>query len=415
MEGPLVGGNILKEGFAQMPAGGQVRDLFASHGEKSDRFAILVNRIDGFDKLLDGIGKGTASGIAMDLAGVIDSLRMPHPMEWGRLDDDRFACFCPDMDEEGATELARKIQDGLTCCGEQTVSIGIAIYPFWPFEKTAILDNAQKALDHAAFFGPGTITTFDAVSLNISADKLYQYGDIDGAIEEFKKALAVDPQNVNVLNSLGVCYGVQGKLDLAIEAFEGAIHLEPEDVMATFNLGLAHLRQGDQERALALFLDAHGIDGDNPEVCCQIGMCYRENGQAGAALEYLEKAAHNTRKGAHIFRLLADCYLEREMLHEATKAYEKAVKANPADAKSLSALGHLYGALGENMDIAIVLAKESTAIEPNNGLYRYRLGKLYLQNHDHQKAAEELKIAAKMGEDCSELLLEAQSAVDEAT
>jgi len=415
MERPFVEGNIFEEVFAEMPAGEKVRDLFESYAEKSDRFAVLVNRIDGFDKLLDGIGEGTASGIAVSLAGVIDSLRKTHPMEWGRIDDDHFACFCPDIDEGAALELARKIQDGLTPSGKQTVSIGIAVYPFWPFEKAAILANAQKALDHAAFFGPGTITTFDAVSLNISADKLYQYGDIDGAIEEFKKALAVDPENVNVLNSLGVCYGVQGKLDLAIEAFEGAIHLEPKDVMATFNLGLAHLRQGDQEKALGLFLEAHGLDGDNPEVCCQIGMCYRDRGRAEAALEYLEKAAQNTRKGAHIFRVLADCYLEGEMLHEATKAYEKAVKANPADAKSLSALGHLYGVLGENIEIAIVLAKESTAIEPNNGRYRYRLGKLYLQNHDHKKAAEELKMAVQMGEDCTELLLEAQSAVGEAT
>jgi len=415
MERPFVGGNILKEVFAEMPAGEQVRDLFESCAEKSDRFAVLVNRIDDFDKLLDGIGKGAASDVAVSLAGVIDSLSDTHPMKWGRIDDDQFACFCPDMDEGAAVELAGKIQAGLTPSGKQTVSIGIAVYPFWPFEKAAIVANAQKALDHAAFFGPGTITTFDAVSLNISADKLYQYGDVDGAIDEFKKALAVDAQNVNVINSLGVCYGVQGKLDLAIEAFEAALHLEPKDVMATYNLGLAHLRQGNQEKALGLFLEAHGLDGDNPEICCQIGMCYWDGGQAETALDYLKRAAQNTRKGAHMFRVLADCYLESDMLHEATKAYEKAVKANPADAKSLSALGHLYGALGENMEIAIVLAKESTAIEPNNGLYRYRLGKLYLQNHDHQKAADELKMAVEMGEDCAELLQEAKRAADEAT
>ncbi|MDY6837782.1 MAG: tetratricopeptide repeat protein [Thermodesulfobacteriota bacterium] len=414
MERPFVGGSILKEVFAEMPAGKQVRDLFESYAEKSDRFAVLVNRIDDFDKLLDGIGEGTASGIAVSLAGVIEGLRKTHPMEWGRMDDDQFVCFCPDMDEGAAVELAKKIQNSFTPSGKQTVSIGIAVYPFWPFEKAAILANAQKALDHASFFGPGTITTFDAVSLNISADKLYQYGDIDGAIDEFKKALAVDPQNVNVFNSLGVCYGVQGKLDLAVEAFEAAIHLEPKDVMATYNLGLAHLRQGDEEKALELFLEAHRLDGNNPEVCCQIGMYYRDKGEAEAALEYLEKAARNTQKGGHVFRVLADCYLEREMLHEATKAYEKAVKANPADAKSLSALGHLYGTLGENIEIAIVLAKESTALEPNNGLYRYRLGKLYLQNQDHKKAAKELKMALKMGEDCTELLLEAESAVGEA-
>jgi tetratricopeptide (TPR) repeat protein len=375
MEQCFVEGNILKEVFAEMPTGRRVRDLFASHAEKTDRFAVLVNRMDDFNRLPGDMGKGTASGVAFNLAGVIEHLSNGCSMKWGRIDDDQFACFCPDMGEEAAVELASKIQNGLGPSGRQTISIGIAVYPFWPFEKEAILANAQKALDHAAFFGPGTITTFDAVSLNISADKLYQYGDIHGAIDEFKKALAVDHKNVNVLNSLGVCYGVLGKLERAIEAFEAAVHLEPEDIMATYNLGLAHLRKGDQEMALRLFLEAHSLDGDNPEICYQIGMCCRDKGQAEAALDYLERAARNTRtrKGAHIFRALADSYVEKKMLDKAVKAYEKAVKANPADAKSLSALGDLYGILGENIEIAIVLAKESTTLEPNNSLYRYRL------------------------------------------
>jgi tetratricopeptide (TPR) repeat protein len=317
------------------------------------------------------------------------------------------------MEEGDAEKLAREMQDKLARSVGQTVSIGIAIYPFWPFERTTLLANAQKALDHAAFLGPGTITPFDAVSLNISADKLYQYGDIDGAIEEFKKALAIDPENVNVHNSLGVCYGARGELQLAIEAFESVIELNPKDVMATYNLGLAHLGHGNQEKALSLFLEAHGLDGDNPEISYQIGTSYQERDDNDAALGYLEKAAQNTSKGAHVFRALADCYLSKEMPHEAAKAYEKAIRANPTDAKSLSALGHLYGVLGENMDIAIVLARESTTLEPNNGLFHHRLGKLHLQNSDYEKAAEEFKTATELGEDCRELISEVEEAMGE--
>jgi tetratricopeptide (TPR) repeat protein len=285
------------------------------------------------------------------------------------------------------------------------------MYPFWPFEKTSVLANAQKALDHAGFFGANTITPFDAVSLNISADKLYQYGNIDGAIDEFKKALMVDPNNVNVHNSLGVCYGVQGKFDLAIDAFETATGLNPQDVMATYNMGLAHLKQGHRDKALDLFLDAHDLDGDHPDIACQIGLCYQEMGQTDTALEYLEKAVKNNPKGAHVFRALGDCYLDKQMLREAAKSYEKAVRGYPADAKILSALGHLYGVLSENLQIAIVLARESTTIDPDNGLYRYRLGKLYLQNRDYEKALEQLQKAAELGEDCADLIGEARNAM----
>lgn len=404
MEQPFVAADTLKEAFAQMPVGRQLHELFASCAPNSDRFAVLVIRIDDFEKTFKHLGENITSHMLLRLAGTIDALSKTSPMKWGRLDQARFACLCPDIDEAAAVGLGQEMQRRLAHAGKQTVSIGLAVYPFWPFEKTNILANAEKALDHAAFFGPNTVTPFDAVSLNISADKLYQYEDIDGTIEELKKALMVDPENVNVHNSLGVCYGVQGTLDLAIDAFETATRLDPNDVMAVYNLGLAHLKQGNQEKALDLFLRAHSLDGANPDVTCQIGMCYREMGQTDEAIEFLEKAAQGTSKRTRVFGVLGDCYLEKEMLGEAAKTYEKAVKRSPTDAKSLSGLGYVYGALGENLEIAIVLAKESATIDPNNGLYRLRLGKLYLQNKNYEKAREEFKLAAEQGEDCSEVI-----------
>jgi tetratricopeptide (TPR) repeat protein len=406
MEEPLVGADALKEAFPHMPVGEEFQDLFESSAAKCDQFAVLVIRIDNLDKTLNQLGEGITSGVVVRLARIIDGLSKTRYMKWGRLDQERFASFYPDTNEVAAVELAKEIQRRLGLVGEETVSIGLAVYPFWPFEKMTILDNAQKALDHAAFFGPNTVTPFDAVSLNISADKLYQYGDIDGAIEEFKRALAVDLQNVNVHNSLGVCYGVQGKLDLAVDAFEAAIRIDPEDVMATYNLGLARLKQGNREKALDLFLKAHSLDGDNPEVAYRIAMCYREKDQTDTALEYLEKAAHNARKEAYIFQALGECYLEKEKLQEAAKAYEKAIRENPTDAKSLSDLGYIYGVLGENIEIAIVLGRESTRIDPDRGLYRYRLGRLYLQSKDYENALDQLKMAAELGEDCTHLIRE---------
>ena len=400
----MVEADALNQSFEHIPMGEAFHGFFQSFAEKADRFAVLVIRIDDFEKILEQLGEKLTTKLFVKLARIVDGLSKTAPIVWGQLGPDDFVCLCQDMDETSGFELAKEVQRRLQLTGKETVSIGLAVYPFWPFEKGSILDNARKAVDHAAFFGPDTITPFDAVSLNISADKLYQYGDIDGAIEEFKKALAVDPKNVNVHNSLGVCYGVKGDFDGAIDAFETAIRLNPEDVMATFNLGLAHLKKGDKQRALALFLGAHRLDGDNPEVACQIGLCYQDLGQIDAALEFLQKATARPRGRAHAFRALGDCYLGKKMLREAAKAYEKAIRGNPRDAKSLSALGDVYGMLGENLEIAVVLSRESTAIDPNNGLYRFRLGKLYRQTGNDEKAAEQFKMAEQLGHACSEEL-----------
>ena len=103
--------------------------------------------------------------------------------------------------------------------------------------------------------------------------------------------------------------------------------------------------------------------------------------------------------------------MEKGMLREAAKVYEKAIKGHPTDAKSLSALAHLYGALDENIEIAIVLARESAAIDPDNSLYRSRLGKLYFQNRELEKALEQFKKASELGEDCGESIAEVENAI----
>jgi tetratricopeptide (TPR) repeat protein len=101
------------------------------------------------------------------------------------------------------------------------------------------------------------------------------------------------------------------------------------------------------------------------------------------------------------------------MHREAAKAYEKVIKLNPTDAKSLSTLGYLYGLINENLEIAIVLCRESTKIDPDNSLYRYRLGKLYQQSKDYENAINELKIAADLGEDCADLIRDTENLMSE--
>ncbi len=92
-------------------------------------------------------------------------------------------------------------------------------------------------MTHAAVVGPGSMVVLDAVSLNISGDQLYQAGNLQGAVEEYRKALQLDPSNVNVHNSLGVCYGMMERYDAAEAEFDAALLLKPDEVMALYQSG----------------------------------------------------------------------------------------------------------------------------------------------------------------------------------
>lgn len=90
----------------------------------------------------------------------------------------------------------------------------------------------------------------------------YHQGKINykKAIVAYEKALAADPDYVEVHNGLGVIYSVQGKHELAVQHFQKAINLAPEATYLHNNLGYAYLVQGRETEAaeslqLALKLD----------------------------------------------------------------------------------------------------------------------------------------------------------------
>jgi tetratricopeptide (TPR) repeat protein len=314
-------------------------------------------------------------------------------------------CFFTPKNQTASLELAQKIKNSLAESTHETVSIGIASYPTLSFKKEEVLDNAAKALDHAAFFGPASIVAFDAVSLNISGDNLYQNGDINGAVREYKTAILLDPSDVNIHNSLGVCYGILGDYGKALKEFKEAVKLDPDEVMALYNIGLVNMLTNKALKALEYFLEADRKKEDDIfEVAFQIGRVYLNMGQPETAKEFLEKAVSLNSESGLAWRSLGECCIALNMTDEAVSAYKKAVRQNPNDAESLSALGYLFDLLGENPEITTIFCQQSIDISPDNGLFRHRLGNLYLKRNELEDALVQFEKAQDLGYDSRKLI-----------
>ncbi|MDD3472269.1 MAG: tetratricopeptide repeat protein, partial [Syntrophaceae bacterium] len=59
------------------------------------------------------------------------------------------------------------------------------------------------------------------------------------AIEAYKQAIQIQPDNAATHNNLGTAYGKSGLHKESIESYKQAIQIEPNDAAAHFNLGLA--------------------------------------------------------------------------------------------------------------------------------------------------------------------------------
>ena len=366
------------------------------------QFSAMVIRLDQLTEKSDPDHPAGAQQGAVDVAGILNEFCRRDDGLWGTLENGLFGSFFPERNGSAGLELARNFQQQVKTKTGHTVTIGIAAFPTITYPKSEILNNARKALDHATFFGINSMAAFDDVSLNISGDNFYEKGKISDAIDEFKLALELDPNNVNVHNSLGVCYGLQNRYDSAIAEFEKAIALDGEEYMALYNLGLIHLLVEQRDRALEFFLRADKINGDNYEVAFQTGKLYLEKGDIDESRPYLERAAELEPTSGQAYRYLGDCYAVGHKPQKAIAAYKKAIKYNPQDAAAMSALGSIFDGQGENPEIARMFLRESIALSPENGLFHHRLGQHFSSQHRLDDALKEFVRAKSLGYDATE-------------
>ena len=381
--------------------------------ESSTIFSVLALQIDPPDNAEDSGDVLKEESSVEDMSKTIGKVCEKYGGVWGVIEDRLLGCFFTDKNEKECLNIAESIKQTLTTCGNQTVTIGIASFPSLDYTKDQILANSIKALDHAAFFGRDSLVAFDAISLNISGDRLYERGDVEGAIAEFKKGLQIDPDDTNIHNSLGVCYGVIGNLPDALNEFKAVIAINTEDSLAIYNAGLTSMLTGDRDAALEYFQQAAERPETAFEADIQIGRLYLGENAPAEARTYIEKAVDLRPDSFAAHSCLGECYTALGLTSEAITAYKKAVRLNANDAAALSGLGWLYNAQGKNCEIATLFCRQSVEIAPDNGLYRQRLGQLYLNEDRYQEALSEFNKATELGCDSAEFIEKVNHSIEE--
>jgi tetratricopeptide (TPR) repeat protein len=322
-------------------------------------------------------------------------------IEWAG--PDRFGMFLPGADVDSAQERGSAIRHRVKSELSTTVQIGISIHPCPSFAKSEMLDNARKALIHTGFFGSNTQTCFDAVSLNVSGDRLYERGKLKEAAEEFQRALTLDPNNINVSNSLGVCRAQMGQFEEAVTEFTRLILLKPGDFMGQYNLACALLSLGREDEAEQAFTRACKLEPKRAAPYFQLAKLYRKQYRLEEALNYLGHTVELKPQWAKAWRLFGECFLEQGKDAEAMKGFKKALKINGNDAAALSGLAILYGRLESNLEIALSLARRSVELEPDSILFCRRLAELLWQNRELEEALAECQRAGAMAPDDEEV------------
>jgi tetratricopeptide (TPR) repeat protein len=150
-------------------------------------------------------------------------------------------------------------------------------------------DDAQAALDKAEQLS--TKPDDKEYVYFLRGSSFERQKKYEQAEEQFRKVLAIDPQNAMTLNYLGYMLADRGvKLDEALTLIRKAVDLDPANGAYLDSLGWAYFKLGKNDQAEEQLVKASQRIGTDPTVHDHLGDLYQKTGRLKLAVAHWERA-----------------------------------------------------------------------------------------------------------------------------
>lgn len=191
-------------------------------------------------------------------------------------------------------------------------------------------------------------------------------GDLDQAIQYFRRACQMDPSLHQAQYQVGRCLLRQGKTEAALPSLQQAARALPGLSAPRISLGFAFLQLGRLELARDTFAALLQENPDESRAVLGLAYCAFEKGQWETTVNLLQRTLEMGRVQFDTHFLLARAADRIGLVDVSTSHYRKAVdlintsiEANPEQATGYYLRGRVYHSLGqysaalEDMDLAL--------------------------------------------------------------
>ncbi|MEW5945360.1 MAG: tetratricopeptide repeat protein [bacterium] len=189
----------------------------------------------------------------------------------------------------------------------------------------------------------------ESIRLNNEGTELFERGNLEQALEKFKEAVKLAPDNPEIRANLGYVYQTLRRYPEAEQELKRAIALAPDNTDAHNNLGITYYYQGKTEQALAEWELILRLDPGNGAAAANVNLARggapaftperRDAAAPGPPLERPPDARILFSRAKEVF-LKGDYRLAAGLL-------EDVLEIKPASLFSRYYLGLAYGYLGD--------------------------------------------------------------------
>ncbi|MEW6709869.1 MAG: tetratricopeptide repeat protein, partial [Candidatus Riflebacteria bacterium] len=219
---------------------------------------------------------------------------------------------------------------------------------------------------------------------------LQQRGLYDHAIEEYEKALNIEPDNADVLVNLGAACLQKGLADRAVKVLVKVLDRDPQNSAAYYNIGKAFYYRDEVPDALAAFQRAENILPEDLDIKKMIFICLVDLKKFEESAELGLSIAEKMIKDSDFLMRLGEVLLSLESYEQSLDVYRKAAAVACSSTVPLMGIYRAQLALG-NREKAITSLKRAMMVEPENQNFIVMMVDHLLEDGKIQEAAEILK------------------------
>lgn len=232
----------------------------------------------------------------------------------------------------------------------------------------------------------------------------YNEGDAQGAIDEFRAALVLDPAFAPARNNLAGTLFETNDTDGALTEYTAILKANPKDVIAAEGMADIEAWQGKLDEAVKRLVDAAEHDPVNPRYFAKAGTMLLEKGRADEGIKQLQKALELDPGYLPAFAQLAAIPLAKGDFKAAERVYRDAADYAPDDASALAAHGRILAILHDWTPAEQRYAR-AVSLAPTNGVFRLEHGRMLQKLIRHQDALAEFEKAKELAPDNAEVWL----------